>query len=79
VASEQWPLLQRLQLDCGHTCSSAGHAPAGGLKGTQAEKGKEKMRRYLPLWMKDDAFEFLMEIVSAVALGYSVVNYLIGG
>ena len=37
------------------------------------------MRRYLPLWMKDDAFEFLMEIVSAVALGYSVVNYLIGG
>jgi len=34
------------------------------------------LRTYFPPWLKSSPVEFSLELVSAVALGFAVVNYL---
>ena len=34
------------------------------------------LRRYFPLWLKDPGLEFKLELVTASALGMSVVYWL---
>ena len=36
------------------------------------------LRPYLHIWLKDEATEFALECLSAIALGIVTVNYLFG-
>lgn len=37
------------------------------------------LRKYFPLWLKSDLVEFSLEVLSALALGFVAVCYLMGG
>jgi hypothetical protein len=41
-------------------------------------KGKIMIRPYMPEWLKSDGVEFALEIIAAIALGFTAVSYLLG-